>query len=66
MGHLIVAKKILSYVKGIQNFWLMYKKDVPFSLSGFVDADWASDVNDRRSTTGYCFSIGSAAVSKVQ
>lgn len=33
------------------------------SLSGFIDVDWAGDVNDRHSATGYCFSAGSAVVS---
>ena len=63
VGHLIAAKRILRYVKGTLNFGLMYKQNIPFYLSGFVDADWAGDVNDKRSTTGYCFSTGSAAVS---
>ncbi|KAG8373731.1 hypothetical protein BUALT_Bualt11G0055400 [Buddleja alternifolia] len=27
-----------------------------------MDSDWAGDVNDRRSTIGYCFSMGSAAI----
>ena len=62
-GHLIAAKRILCYVKGTLNFGLMYKQQIPFILSGFVDADWAGDVNDRRSTTDYCFNTGSAAVS---
>ena len=34
-----------------------------FLSSGFVDADCAGDVNDRRSTTGFCFTAGSAAIS---
>lgn len=32
-------------------------------LTGFVDVDWAGDSNDKRSTTGYCFNMGSAAIS---
>ncbi|KAM7494627.1 hypothetical protein LguiB_029236 [Lonicera macranthoides] len=62
-GHLIAAKKILHYVKGTLSFGLMYKQHMPFLLSGFVDADWAGDVNDRRSTTGYYFNACSAAIS---
>ena len=31
--------------------------------SGFVDVDWAGDVNDRRSTRGFCFTASSAAIS---
>jgi len=32
-------------------------------LSGFTAANWAGDSNYRRSTSGYCFSNGSAVVS---
>ncbi|KAM7479031.1 hypothetical protein LguiA_027244 [Lonicera macranthoides] len=63
VGHLVAAKRILRYVKGTLAFGLMYWQNIHFSLCGFVDADWAGDVNDRRSTTGYCFNTGSAVVS---
>ncbi|XP_019149876.1 PREDICTED: uncharacterized protein LOC109146678 [Ipomoea nil] len=62
-SHFVAAKRILRYVKGTLNLGLLYKPCAPFLLNGFVDADWARDVNDRRSTTGYCFNIGSAAIS---
>jgi hypothetical protein len=31
-------------------------------LAGYTDADWAGNAADRRSTSGYAFSIGSAAI----
>ncbi|XP_039063695.1 secreted RxLR effector protein 161-like [Hibiscus syriacus] len=62
-SHLIAAKRILHYVKSTLNFGLLYKHHASFSLTGFVDADWADDVNDRHSTTGYCFNTGSTTVS---
>ena len=34
-----------------------------FSLSGFVDSDLAGDVDTRRSTIGYVFTIGGTIVS---
>lgn len=63
-GHFIAAKRILCYMKGILSFRLMYKQQAPFVLCGFVYVDWAGDVNDRCSTTGYCFNAGSTAVSR--
>ncbi|KAL0301535.1 UNVERIFIED_CONTAM: Secreted RxLR effector protein, partial [Sesamum radiatum] len=61
--HLIAAKRILRYIKNTLSYGLMYEQSKSFSLSGFVDVDWAGDVNDRRSTMGFCFKIGSAAIS---
>ena len=61
--HLVATKRIVCYVKCTLNYGLMYEKSKSFLLSGFVDADWASDVNNRHSTTGFCFTTGSAAIS---
>ncbi|XP_028765324.1 uncharacterized protein LOC114723298 [Neltuma alba] len=61
--HLEAAKRILRYIKGSLEYGLLYKKNTKFVLEGFTDADWAGDTNDRHSTSGYCFNVGSAAVS---
>ncbi|XP_047253763.1 secreted RxLR effector protein 161-like [Capsicum annuum] len=60
---LIAAKSILRYVKNTLNFGLMYKQYTSFLLIDFVDADWVGDVNDRCSTTGYCFNTGWTTIS---
>ena len=33
-----------------------------FRSSGYTDADWAGSVADRKSTSGCCFSLGSAMI----
>lgn len=56
--HWITAKHVLRYLKGTVNQELCYKRsDVNLKLVGYSDADWAADHIDRRSTTGYCFSL---------
>ncbi|XP_071713058.1 uncharacterized mitochondrial protein AtMg00810-like [Rutidosis leptorrhynchoides] len=61
--HLDAAKRILRYVKGSMGHGLWYKKCDDVFLNGFVDADWMGDANDRHSTSGYCFNMGSAVIS---
>ena len=40
-----------------------YSAQSPLVLCAFSDADWAGDPTDRRSTTGYCFLLGSSLIS---
>lgn len=55
---LVAAKHVLRYLKGTSHYELCFKKsDEALSLTAFSDSDWASSVEDRRSTTGYCFSL---------
>ena len=61
--HLLAAKRILRYLQGTIDFGLFYKKGEKSELFGFTDSDYAGDLNDRRSTSGYVFMIGSAAIS---
>lgn len=60
-AHWYAGLRVLRYLKGT--------KDVKLELGGrreliaFSDADWAGDIDDRRSTGGYAFVIGQGAVS---
>lgn len=56
--HWSAAKHLLRYLKGTRDQELHYhKSEKGLKLEGYSDADWASDKDDRRSTTGYCFSL---------
>jgi hypothetical protein len=52
--HLIALKKILRYVKGTLNLGLWYGRQTELNLIGFIDADFADDRLDRKSTSGTC------------
>ena len=60
--HLKVAKHILRYLCGTIGLGLKYK-NVEIKLEGYTDSDWAGCSLNWKSTTGCCFSLGSAIVS---
>jgi hypothetical protein len=62
-AHLVVAKHMMRYLKGIMDYGLNYDGDHDFTLNGYTDVDWAGSVSDRKSTSGCCFSLGSAMIS---
>lgn len=47
------VKRILRCLSGTVDNGLIFSKSDKFSLVGFSYADWASDRDDRRSTSGY-------------
>jgi hypothetical protein len=61
--HLVAAKHVMRYLKGTLNFGLYYNGDHDFRLNGYTDSDWAGSISDRKSTSGCCFSLGSAITS---
>ena len=62
--HWIGVKRVLRYLKGTLMYGLKFSahEEEP-ELFGYSDADWAGDVDTRRSTSGYVFQIGSSTVS---
>jgi hypothetical protein len=44
-------------------FKLRFKGLPPQDLVGYCDADWAGDLEDRRSTIGFVFMMGGGAIS---
>ena len=59
--HLLAAKRVLRYLKGTLTLGITYRPP-PMRLTGYSDADWAGDVNTRRSTTGYVVMLNNGAV----
>ncbi|CAL9007505.1 unnamed protein product [Prunus brigantina] len=63
--HFQAAKRVLRYLKGTTDLGLFYKKKTGAKLMGFSDGDYAGDLNDRKSTSGYVFLLSSASCSLV-
>eukprot|EP00253_Pinus_taeda_P001429 PITA_01429 len=62
-AHWAATKHILRYLQGIVDYGLLYNKGKEIWLSGLTDADWVGSSVDRKSTSGYCFNIGSRITS---
>ena len=62
-SHLDAVRRIIRYIKGTVNLGILYKKIKDFQMEGYCDADYATDYDTRRSTTGYSFSLGSGVIS---
>ena len=61
--HYAAVLHILRYPKGTLFHGLFYLAQSPLVLRVFSDVDWAGDPTNRRSTTGYCFLLGSSLIS---
>jgi hypothetical protein len=63
--HMVAIKRIMRYLKGTLTHRILYKHkpDRKFELIGWTDSDYAGDLNDRKSTSGYVFMLGTGAVS---
>ncbi|MCO5604381.1 hypothetical protein L7F22_058546 [Adiantum nelumboides] len=60
--HLDAMRRALRYVRATLDHALFYAADVPVELHGYTDADWVGSATDRRSTSGFMFTLGSAAI----
>lgn len=61
--HFGAAKRVLRYVQGTMDFGIWFNSCPHSKLIGFTDSDWAGSLDDMRSTSGYCFNLGSGVFS---
>ncbi|MCH94322.1 copia-type polyprotein [Trifolium medium] len=63
--HVAAVKRILRYLKGTIGCGIMYRSvsDGNMQLIGWSDSDYAGDVDDMKSTSGFVFMLGTGAIS---
>jgi hypothetical protein len=61
--HFDAMRRILRYIKHTLHCEIFYEAKSQLKVHGYTDADWAGNVSDRRSTSGFLFSFGSGAIS---
>ena len=52
-----MVKKALRYLQGTKGLMLTYRRSDSLHLEGYSDSDFAGDVDDRKSTSGYVFTL---------
>ena len=62
VDHWKAIVRVLRYLRYTQTYSLHYTK-YPAVLEGYSAANWISDTKDSKSTSGYVFTLGGAAVS---
>ncbi|XP_034203785.1 secreted RxLR effector protein 161-like [Prunus dulcis] len=61
--HFAAVKRILRYVQGTKGYGIKYTQEKESILVGLTDSDWAGAIDDRRSTSGHVFFLGSRVIS---
>uniref|UniRef100_A0AAV1VJV4 Polyprotein n=1 Tax=Peronospora matthiolae TaxID=2874970 RepID=A0AAV1VJV4_9STRA len=61
--HWVAVKRIFRYLQGTKMHGICYKPSAKIDFRGYSDADWAGDLADRKSTSGYVFMLLGAPVS---
>ncbi|MCH80155.1 copia-type polyprotein [Trifolium medium] len=63
-SHMVAAKRILRYIRGTLDLGILYKKRKQSTeLIAYSDSDYGGDRDDRKSTSGYVFMLGTGAIS---
>lgn len=62
ISHLNAVKRIMKYISGTLDFGLWYPRHNDFTLTTYIDADWAGCPDDRKSTSGGALFLGGRLV----
>jgi hypothetical protein len=62
--HFATLNHVFHYLCGVSNMNITYRGKLDYlELSGYVDADWANNINDCRSVGGHVFLLAGGAIS---
>ena len=61
--HWQAAKDVLRYLNGTSTYGITFGGSHSLDLTAYCDADYAGDLDTRRSTTGYVFILNGGAIS---
>ena len=61
--HWAAVLRILRYLRGTLHQCLVLSSTSNLTLRAYADADWAGDVSDRKSTSGFCVFLGDSLIS---
>jgi len=61
--HWKAVKRIPRYLVGTSTHGLLLNPSPNYSITAYSDSNWATDLDDRKSTTGYCIFVGRNLVS---
>ena len=61
--HWTAVKRIFRYLQGTKSHGIRFKSSGQVDFECYSDADWAGDVSDRKSTSGYVFKMVGGPVS---
>jgi len=62
-AHWVGVKKALRYCQGTKHYMLTYKRTDNLEVECYTDADFAGDEDDRKSTSGYIYTLARGAIS---
>jgi hypothetical protein len=58
-----MVKKALCYLQSTKGLMLTYRRSDSLHIEGNSDSDFVGDVDDRKSTSGYVFTLAGGAIS---
>ena len=60
---MMAIKRIMIYMKGIEDYGLYYKRSDRFELKVFNDSNWVGNIDDRKNASGGAFFLRNRLVS---